>query len=159
MVRSGKGSNPKNTLYVGGLDLSVVESDLFAAFIPFGDIRDVSIPLDFTSGKHRGFGFVEFEEAEDAAASIENMHNSELFGKVLRVNYAQPMRIKESAKGWSHQAVWADADKYFEQQHQNQQPQPPPQQNEQQTVPPVTSQDPPDEAASNPMAELEKSMT
>jgi peptidyl-prolyl isomerase E (cyclophilin E) len=34
--------------------------------------------------------------------------------RVLRVNYAQPMKIKGGDKGFSHQAVWADADKYLE---------------------------------------------
>ena len=27
------------------------------------------------------FGFVEYEEKEDAAAAIDNMHNAELFGR------------------------------------------------------------------------------
>eukprot|EP00803_Ostreobium_quekettii_P005984 evm.model.scf_345.7 EVM.evm.TU.scf_345.7 scf_345:70572-72288(+) len=110
----GKGTNPKTTLYVGGLEDSVNDSILHSTFIPFGDIKDVSVPLDHTTGKHRGFGFVEFEEKEDAAAAIDNMHNSELYGKVLRVNYAQPMKIKGGDKGWSHQPVWADADRYME---------------------------------------------
>jgi peptidyl-prolyl isomerase E (cyclophilin E) len=47
-----------------------------------------------------GFGFIEFEEKEDAAAAIDNMHNSEIYGRVLRVNYAQPMKIKGGDKGW-----------------------------------------------------------
>ena len=34
--------------------------------------------------------------------------------RVLRVNYAQPMKIKGGDKGFSHQAVWADADQYLE---------------------------------------------
>mmetsp|Transcript_22788 Transcript_22788/g.49934 ORF Transcript_22788/g.49934 Transcript_22788/m.49934 type:complete len:151 (-) Transcript_22788:577-1029(-) len=110
----GKGSNPKTTLYVGGLEENVNDSTLHAAFIPFGDIKDVNIPLDHASGKHRGFGFVEYEDKEDAAAAIDNMHNAELFGRVLKVNYAQPMKIKGGDKGWSHQPVWADADKYIE---------------------------------------------
>ena len=58
----GKGTNPKTTLYVGGLEENVTEADLHTAFLPFGEIKDVSIPLDNTTGKHRGFGFVEFEE-------------------------------------------------------------------------------------------------
>lgn len=49
---------------------------------------------------HTGFGFVEFEEKDDAAAAIDNMHNSEIYGRVLRVNYAQPMKIKGGDKGW-----------------------------------------------------------
>lgn len=40
------------------------------------------------------------------------MHNSELYGRVLRCNYAQPMKIKGGEQGWSHQPVWADADQY-----------------------------------------------
>ena len=34
---SGKGSNPKTTLYVGGLEESVNEAILHSAFIPFGE--------------------------------------------------------------------------------------------------------------------------
>ena len=42
------------------------------------------------------------------------MHNAELFGKVIRCNYAQPRAIKGGQQGWSAQPVWADADKYKE---------------------------------------------
>lgn len=82
---SGPGTNPKTTLYVGGLEENVNESILHAAFVPFGDIKDVTIPLDHISGKHRGFGFVEYEERDDAADAIDNMGNAELYGKVLKV--------------------------------------------------------------------------
>lgn len=51
----------------------VDEKVLHAAFIPFGEIVDVQIPLDYESEKHRGFAFIEFEAAEDAAAAIDNM--------------------------------------------------------------------------------------
>ena len=44
-----------------------------AAFIPFGDLVDVQIPLDYETEKHRGFAFIEFELQEDAQAAIENM--------------------------------------------------------------------------------------
>lgn len=114
VVVGGKGSNPKTVLYVGGLEENVNEAILHSAFIPFGDIKDVSIPLEHTTGKHRGFGFVEYENKEDTEAAIDNMHNAELYGRVLRVNYAQPMKIKGGDKGWSHQAVWADADDWYE---------------------------------------------
>lgn len=77
---------------------------LHAAFLPFGDIVDVQVPLDYETEKHRGFAFIEFELAEDAAASIDNMNESELFGRTIRVNLAKPMKIKEGAS----RAVWAE---------------------------------------------------
>lgn len=94
----------KRMVYVGGLAEEVDEKVLHAAFIPFGDITDVQIPMDYSNQKHRGFGFVEFELAEDAAAAIDNMNESELFGRTVRVNIAKPMKIKE---GYSR-AVWSE---------------------------------------------------
>lgn len=78
---SGKGSNPKTVLYVGGLEDTVTELTLRSAFLPFGPIKECNIPLDNETGKHRGFGFVEYEDKEDAADAIDNTHNGELFGR------------------------------------------------------------------------------
>ncbi|KAF4102227.1 peptidyl-prolyl cis-trans isomerase E [Onychostoma macrolepis] len=96
----------KRVLYVGGLAEEVDEKVLHAAFIPFGDITDIQIPLDYETEKHRGFAFIEFELAEDAAAAIDNMNESELFGRTIRVNIAKPMRIKEG----SSRPVWSEDD-------------------------------------------------
>lgn len=110
----------KNTLYVGGLAEEVNEAILHAAFIPFGDIKDVKTPLDQATQKHRSFGFVTFLEKEDAAAAMDNMDGSELYGRVLTVNYALPERIKGGEQGWAAQPIWADADTWFERQQQEQ---------------------------------------
>ena len=94
----------KRMIYVGGLPDEVDEKFLHAAFIPFGDIVDVNLPIDFSSQKHRGFAFIEFESAEDAEYAIDNMNDSEIFGKTIKVNIAKPVKMKES----SARAVWAD---------------------------------------------------
>lgn len=70
------------SLYVGGLDESVSLDTLKAAFIPFGNLKDVQLPQD-KDGKSRGFAFVEFDEDEDAAAAIENMDGAELCGRCV----------------------------------------------------------------------------
>jgi hypothetical protein len=46
----GKGTNAKTALYVGGLEESVTEATLHSTFIPFGEIKDVSVPLDNATG-------------------------------------------------------------------------------------------------------------
>lgn len=63
----------KKTIYVGGLTEEVDEKVLRAAFIPFGEISEVQLPLDYQTEKHRGFAFIDFELPEDAQAAIDNM--------------------------------------------------------------------------------------
>ena len=87
----------------GGLAEEVEEKILHAAFIPFGDIIDVNIPIDYETSKHRGFAFMEFELAEDAAAAIDNMNESELYGRTIRVNLAKPMKNPESGS----RGIWS----------------------------------------------------
>uniref|UniRef100_A0A0K8VXP2 Peptidyl-prolyl cis-trans isomerase n=1 Tax=Bactrocera latifrons TaxID=174628 RepID=A0A0K8VXP2_BACLA len=99
-------SNDKRTIYVGALADEVTEKLLNNAFIPFGDIADIQMPVDYESQKHRGFAFIEYEMSEDAAAAIDNMNDSELCGRTIRVNLAKPVRIKEG----SFKPVWADDD-------------------------------------------------
>lgn len=95
----------KRIVYVGGLSEEVDEKILHAAFVPFGDVTDINIPLDYETEKHRGFAFIEFELVEDAAAAIDNMNDGELFGRTIRVNLAKPQKLKE---GQSSRAVWAE---------------------------------------------------
>ena len=56
------------------------------------------LPVD----KHRGFGFVDFEEEEDAQAAIENMDGAEILGRVLKCNIA-----KADTKLQHGKAIWS----------------------------------------------------
>lgn len=98
----------KSTVYVGNLDNLVNASTLHAAFVPFGDITDVSLPkpeLSSSTDPHRGFGYVEFEEAGDAKEAIDNMDQSELYGRVIKVAPAKPQKEQNEGLG-SKTAVW-----------------------------------------------------
>jgi len=98
----------KATVYIGGLAPLVTSTTLHEAFIPFGPITDISLPKpDAASNRdpHRGFGYVEFESAEDAREAIDNMHQSELFGRVIKVNQAKERKAEGEGLG-SKTAVW-----------------------------------------------------
>ncbi len=100
------GGRARRTLYVGGLDEAVTAAVLQAAFIPFGELLDVQLPLDVTTQKAKGFGFVEYADEGDAADAVDNLNDAELFGRVLRVTLARPPKAKA-------QAVWASADEWY----------------------------------------------
>ncbi|POR05379.1 RNA-binding protein [Alkalispirochaeta sphaeroplastigenens] len=78
------------TLYVGNLSFRTEEEGLRAAFANFGTVTDARIVMDRDTGRSRGFGFVEMEDDSAAESAIEQMNGSDLDGRPLRVNEAQP---------------------------------------------------------------------
>ena len=54
---------------------------------------------------HRGFGYVEFEDPEDIKDAIDNMDQSELFGKVIKVSAAKAPKNVNEGLG-SKTALW-----------------------------------------------------
>jgi peptidyl-prolyl isomerase E (cyclophilin E) len=72
----------------------VTEEILENAFIPFGGLKQILLPKKENESKHSGYAFIEFEDADDAKAAIDNMNDSELFGRVLTCNLANPRSSK-----------------------------------------------------------------
>eukprot|EP01084_Bolivina_argentea_P085915 155309_1 len=104
----------QSTLYVGGLDSKVTSEILHAAFLPFGEIIHISIPMDQSTKEHRGYGFVEFEDSNDAEHAIDNMDGSELYGRVLRVNLSKQHGNSITNQD-KYRSVWSsDTDKYVQ---------------------------------------------
>eukprot|EP01084_Bolivina_argentea_P052204 95906_1 len=105
------------TIYVGGLDSKVNSETLHAAFLPFGEIIHISIPMDQSNKEHRGYGFIEFEDSNDAEHAIDNMDGSELFGRVLRVNLSKQSSNNNSGinNKDKYRSIWStDTDKYVQ---------------------------------------------
>lgn len=104
-------SRLKATIFVGGLDNAVTAHTLHDAFVPFGEIVDISLPkpdLPSSADPHRGFGYVEFEQTVDAKEAIDNMDQSELYGRVIKVAAAKPQKDQNEGLG-SKTAIWEQA--------------------------------------------------
>ncbi|KAI0982647.1 hypothetical protein GJ496_011096 [Pomphorhynchus laevis] len=97
----------KRIVYIGGLAENVTVDILRNALLPFGEIVDVQMPLDYQTQKHRGFGFAEFELTEDATAAVDNLNGSEIFGRTLRVNLAKST-LQRKPNELATRPVWAD---------------------------------------------------
>jgi RNA recognition motif-containing protein len=74
-------------IYVGNLPYTATEDQVRAAFEAHGQVTSVSLPNDRETGRPRGFGFVEMNQA-DAARAIQAVNGQDLGGRSLRVNEA-----------------------------------------------------------------------
>lgn len=74
-------------LYVGNLPFSTTEDDVRGMFEPFGSLESLNLITDRDSGRFRGFGFVELEDAA-AESAMKELDGKDFGGRPLRVNEA-----------------------------------------------------------------------
>jgi RNA recognition motif-containing protein len=77
-------------LYIGGVSYTTTQQGLADAFAKFGNVVSATIITDKMTGRSRGFGFVEMDDAA-AEAAIQGMNGATLDGRKLTVNEAKPM--------------------------------------------------------------------
>ncbi|XP_034072048.1 cold-inducible RNA-binding protein B-like [Gymnodraco acuticeps] len=75
-------------LFIGGLSFDTNEESLAAAFSKFGTIEKVDVIRDRETGNSRGFGFVKYDNAEDAKEAMDGMNGTTLDGRSIRVDEA-----------------------------------------------------------------------
>src|SRR5579864_3720350 len=75
-------------IYVGNLPFTTTDAELRTLFSQHGTVESVSLPTDRETGRPRGFGFVEMNQA-DAARAIQSLNGKDLGGRALRVNPAE----------------------------------------------------------------------
>ncbi len=79
------------SIYVGNLSWSATQDGVEALFKPYGDVLSVNLISDRETGRARGFGFVEMDEA-DAHKAIEALNGVDFGGRTLRINQAEERR-------------------------------------------------------------------
>ncbi len=75
-------------IYVGNLSWGATEDDVRNFFSKFGTVESVAVITDRETGRSRGFGFVEMDDA-GAEKAISEANGQDLDGRALRVNEAQ----------------------------------------------------------------------
>ncbi len=78
-------------LYVGNLPYNYNDAKLGDLFSEFGAVASATVIIDRMSGRSKGFGFVELEDA-DAEKAMAEMNGKEVDGRTLKVNEAMPMK-------------------------------------------------------------------
>ncbi len=75
-------------IYVGNLAFSTTDQELQELFEQHGSVSSAKVITDRESGRSRGFGFVEMDDAAAADKAIAALDGSQVGGRDLRVNEA-----------------------------------------------------------------------
>ncbi len=78
------------SIFVGNLPFRAEREDVLQLFSPYGEVLNCSLPLERDTGRKRGFAFVEMADEAIESTAIEGLQGSELMGRPLRINKAEP---------------------------------------------------------------------
>ncbi len=85
-------------IYIGNLPFSATEDEVRELFGKHGEVVTVNLIMDRETGRPRGFGFVEMDDA-GAAAAISALDGTEMDGRNLRVNEARAREERGGGRG------------------------------------------------------------
>ncbi|XVE49224.1 hypothetical protein DITRI_Ditri01bG0065300 [Diplodiscus trichospermus] len=115
---AGGGNNQfvTTSLYVGDLDLSVTETQLYDHFNQVGQVVTVRVCKDLSTRRSLGYGYVNYSNPQEAARALDLLNFTPLNGKPIRVMYsnrdpslrksgAGNIFIKNLDKGIDHKAL------------------------------------------------------
>ena len=88
------------SIFVGNLPWTVTNEELQAKFAEFGNVISARVVSDNFSGKSRGFGFVDMEDA-DAEKAIAAMSGYKWGDREITVNEARPKTDRKERTGGS----------------------------------------------------------
>ena len=87
------------SIFVGNLPFRAEREDVIQLFTPFGEVLNCSLPLERDTGRKRGFAFIEMADEAIELKAIDGLQGTELMGRPLRINKAEPRGSGGSRRG------------------------------------------------------------
>jgi RNA recognition motif-containing protein len=88
-----------NKVYVGGLSYATTDKQLEELFAAHGTVESARVITDRTTGRSKGFGFVEMASGAEAQKAIQTLNGTEFDGRNLIVNEARPQEKRSGFGG------------------------------------------------------------
>ncbi|PWN54350.1 RNA-binding domain-containing protein [Violaceomyces palustris] len=117
-------------IFIGGLNYDLTEGDVITIFSQYGEVVDINLPRGGApppnaqdvkgggesssaqsdqqqrkppgKGKHRGFGFLMYEDQRSTVLAVDNLNGAVILGRTIRVDhvskYKQPKEIGENGE-------------------------------------------------------------
>jgi RNA recognition motif-containing protein len=94
----------KHSIYLGNLAWDVTEDlvkEMIDDVLGVGLYDTVRLATDRETGRHRGFGYVDFKTADGAYSAVAELGGLEVLGRQLRADLARPRDARPRERGGS----------------------------------------------------------
>jgi RNA recognition motif-containing protein len=85
-------------IHVGNLDFSVTEDDLRSLFSPFGEVSNVNIIMERSTGRSKGYGFVEIPNNSEADKAMKALNGTRFKEQFIKLSQAKPPEKRQQRR-------------------------------------------------------------
>ncbi|CAL9101143.1 unnamed protein product [Musa textilis] len=82
-------------IFIGGIPFDLTEGDLLAVFSQYGEVVDVNLVRDRSTGKSKGFAFLAYEDQRSTILAVDNLNGAKILGRIVRVDHVSNYKKKE----------------------------------------------------------------
>lgn len=82
-------------IYAGGLAFDLTEGDLLAVFAQYGEVVDVNLIRDKSTGKSKGFAFLAYEDQRSTILAVDNLNGAQVLGRKIKVDHCREYKKHE----------------------------------------------------------------
>ncbi len=86
-------------LYVGNLSYSTTDDGLRDFFAAAGNVKSAEVVIERSSGRSKGFGFVEMETDKGANNAMNQLNGQMLDQRPIRIDFAKPKEDRPRSFG------------------------------------------------------------
>ena len=87
------------------MDYELTEGDVLAVFAQYGEVVDVNLIKDKSTGKSKGFAFLAYENQKSTILAVDNLSGARVAGRVIRVEHVADYKRKREEDGSDDEAV------------------------------------------------------
>ncbi|ERN15726.1 hypothetical protein AMTRI_Chr07g26300 [Amborella trichopoda] len=82
-------------IFIGGIPFDLTEGDLLAIFAQYGEIVDINLIRDKSTGKSKGFAFLAYEDQRSTILAVDNFNGAKVLGRIIRVDHVADYKKRQ----------------------------------------------------------------
>jgi RNA-binding motif X-linked protein 2 len=95
-------------VYVGGLSYELTEGDIICVMSQWGEIEDVNLIREKSTGKSMGYAFVKYEDQRSTILAVDNFNGVKLLGRVVRCDHVEQYRLPKEVREKAEELLEVD---------------------------------------------------
>ncbi|XP_063801639.1 RNA-binding motif protein, X-linked 2 [Pseudophryne corroboree] len=84
-------------IFLGGLPFELTEGDVICVFSQYGEVVNINLVRDKSTGRSRGFCFLCYEDQRSTVLAVDNLNGIKLKGRTIRVDHVANYRPPKDA--------------------------------------------------------------